>query len=420
MRSGMTLMSVMVAVALAGIVALAVARLLGNQSQTMSVVRLREQREELLKHYKNIVISGWDATRSGCTAEICARNGDLIIPTGGLYLADRLYDYNYTGGTANRWWKVSVVERPLFSGSVLQADNYAEPESLMAVEVKVEFIRKEHPVVNVRLAEHEEIVFLHHNTSGALDANSTQCESGHLTQQYRGPLPYAGPLYSGTGAIIQYDFESNYTKCSQVPLVNTRSCDNSAILGFFRDRRTGTLKEQLITGNPICGKGDETNPIAEIRHQTEKRTVQAINCEGSGYIEWMKDDEIPHCVYPFTYRQKRVAAESNIAPFNSRVYTLQQRDSVGGGELPGDPPNPASYSNFSCTVYRHHGIHAFKGSGQSGEVMQFVQPYVGSGTLQGPPGPPGPPGPTTGPPGPPGRRYCSCCCAGEVCPTPHP
>ena len=33
MRNGMTLMSVMVAVALAGIVALAVARLLGNQSK---------------------------------------------------------------------------------------------------------------------------------------------------------------------------------------------------------------------------------------------------------------------------------------------------------------------------------------------------------------------------------------------------
>ena len=113
MRNGMTLMSVMVAVALAGIVALAVARLLGNQSKTMSVVRLREQREELLKHYKNIVISGWDATRDGCSADICARNTDAIIPAGGLYLAEDLYDYEHLNpgrGTAGRWWKVSVTK----------------------------------------------------------------------------------------------------------------------------------------------------------------------------------------------------------------------------------------------------------------------------------------------------------------------
>ena len=107
MRSGMTLMSVMVAVALAGIVALAVARLLGNQSKTMAVVRLREQREELLKHYKNIVISGWDATRDSCGGDICDRGGNAIIPTGGLYLSDDLYAYN-NSGSSGQWWKVTA------------------------------------------------------------------------------------------------------------------------------------------------------------------------------------------------------------------------------------------------------------------------------------------------------------------------
>ena len=173
----------------------------------------------------------------------------------------------------------------------MQADNYAASEDLIAVEVKVEFIRKEHPVVNTKLADREEIVFLHHNTSGALNANSTQCVGGHLTQQYAGSLPYRGPLYSGPGGIIQYDFESNYTKCSQVPLVNSKSCGLGALLGFFRDRKTGTLKEQLIKGLPICSTSDFTDDIAQIRGSnssqrgttgTEKRTVKAIDCEGVG------------------------------------------------------------------------------------------------------------------------------------------
>ena len=73
--SGMTLMSVMVAIALAGIVAVTVARLLGTQSRTLSVIKLREQREHLLKHYKNIVVAGWDQTRSSCSGTICGRSG---------------------------------------------------------------------------------------------------------------------------------------------------------------------------------------------------------------------------------------------------------------------------------------------------------------------------------------------------------
>ena len=175
-RNGMTLMSVMVAVALAGVVALAVARLLGNQTKAMTVIRLREQRENLLKHYKNIVVSGWDATRESCGGAVCTRQRGVIIPGGGLYLADDLYDYNYTGGTAERWWHVTTERVDLSSGDILQADSYAAAEDMVAMRVKVDFRRKEHPLINFKLAPREEIVFLHHNTSTALDSNSTQCE----------------------------------------------------------------------------------------------------------------------------------------------------------------------------------------------------------------------------------------------------
>ena len=144
MRSGMTIMSVVVAASLAGIVALAIGRLIGGQAQTMTAVKLQEQRVTLLKHYKNIVVSGWDSTRSGCSGAICDRSGDVIIPYANgsaLYLADDLYEYNWTGGTAERWWKVSVdKDDSLLSGSVKQSDSYAKPEALVAVKVKVEFI----------------------------------------------------------------------------------------------------------------------------------------------------------------------------------------------------------------------------------------------------------------------------------------
>ena len=427
MRNGMTLMSVMVAVALAGIVALAVARLLGNQSKTMSVVRLREQREELLKHYKNIVISGWDATRDStqCSAPICARNTDVIIPTANgeaLYLAEDLYDYNYTGGTADRWWKVSVIKSFPSSGNILQADNYVKDETLIAVEVKVEFIRKEHPVVNTRLATRQEIVFLHHNTSGALSSNRTRCLGSHLTQQYEGHLSYRGPLYVGKGAIIQYDFTSNYTKCSQVPLVNVKKCPQGALLGFFRNRKTGSFKKQLISGNAICSTSDFADDIAQIRGSssaqrgtsgTEKRTVQAFNCEGSGYVEWMRDNEIPQCVtgYASGNDTRRVAGESVDAPFATQPFRLAKKTREPTATDCGNYTNTSAsafYTVDTCDVPRYEGIEKFD---ERGKVETYVKYYDDFSEIgpRGPRGPWGPQGLDDAPPGPPGLQRCNGC-----------
>lgn len=407
MRSGMTLMSVMVAVALAGIVALAVARLLGNQTKTMAVIRLREQREHLLKHYKNIVTSGWDATRSGCGGAICTRTSGVIIPgtygNGTLYLADNLYEYNYTGGTADRWWKVTAERVDLSSGGILQSDKYVASERMVAMRIKVDFVRKEHPLVNIKLASRDEIVFLHHNTSSALDSNSTQCDSGTHKTQLDGS---GGQLYSGIGALIQYDFISNYSKCSQVPLVkNGTTCNDNfeALLGFFRTTSAGALKDQLVTGKGICSIRDKDNALAEIRGMTEKRTVESQYCLKQGYIERMEPDEDPVCVEPNSGDEQRVAAYSvahkKTCDWFEKIFTIERRLTPGGNGT------PATYATLSdCAVYRYKGIHSFvpHGTPWGGERRAIVDYEDSHGAGVGPPGPTGNRGFNNGPTGPPG------------------
>ena len=384
MRSGMTIISVVVAASLAGIVALAIGRLIGSQAQTMTAIKLREQREELLKHYKHIVVSGWDATRGGsCSGVICDRSGNIVIPYANgsaLYLPDTdppptgsgLYDYGHTGGTADRWWKVTAHKKLIDSGSagrVLQADTYAQPDALIAMSVKVEFIRDEHPTVSTRLADSEEIVFLHHNTSGAVGSNDTDCKDGdHLTQ-----LRTSGgsALYSGTGAIVQYDFNSNYTKCSQVPLVvplvneATVAGTAGALIGFFRASGTGA---QLVTGNPIYSTKHHGSALAEISGSSEKRTVKAIDCSGRGYIKQINSNEEPVCVSPSGVTPERVAAQSvPLADWReleadggakvTKNFTVLRRRTPGGDGV------RATYSSATCPVERYKTIDSFNSDG---------------------------------------------------------
>ena len=462
MRNGMTLMSVMVAVALAGVVALAVARLLGNQTKAMTVIRLREQRENLLKHYKNIVVSGWDATRESCGGAVCTRQRGVIIPGGGLYLADDLYDYNYTGGTAERWWHVTTERVDLSSGDILQADSYAAAEDMVAMRVKVDFRRKEHPLINLRLASREEIVFLHHNTSSALDSNSTQCEGGHRTQ-----IDADGSaLYAGAGALTQYDFKSNYSKCSQVPLViNDTLCDNpfEALLGFFREDGTETLplRKQLVTGSGICSIRDKDSDRAEIRGKTEKRTVVAKDCRRQGYIQVIGVDEVPGCVSSANdpcpglmkrasdgiwveavmdddsgnCRAKEPDEVDDVVRDNQRVaarsvgckrdcdcfykaFTLKTRIDKGIDAAPAQYEIRYASDSNHCTVLRRKGVHSYVGfttwSGVRHALVDFEDSH---GAGQGPPGPRGELGEKNGPTGPPGPRGLSC---RRPCPTPTP
>ena len=372
MRGGMTIMSVVVAASLAGIVALAIGRLISGQAETMTAIKLREQREELLKHYKNIVVSGWDATRRGdCAGMICDRSKSVVIPLANgnaLYLANNLYDYNYTGGTADRWWKVSVEKNSPLGGSVLQADSYAETTPLVAVTVKVEFIRKEHPTVRTAIAKREEIVFLHHNTRAARDSDGTVCSLGtHQTQRDSS----GSALYHGVGGIVQYDFNSNYTKCSQVPLVNAESCTGSgALIGFFRKTST---PPQLITGNPICSTlHHNTTPAgfaaAAIRGNKQKRTVEAIDCRGRGYVKQIKPDEKPECVSPSGVAPQRVAAESRGEEFATKEFRILYRSSAGGNGVRAQYTlAPAS----NCVLSRPKAIESF--SATDGTVSGFIE-----------------------------------------------
>ena len=458
MRNGMTLMSVMVAVALAGIVALAVARLLGNQTKAMTVIRLREQREHLLKHYKNIVVSGWDATRESCGGAVCTRQRGVIIPGGGLYLADDLYDYNYTGGTAARWWHVTTERVDLSSGGILQSDRHAAPEDMVAMRVKVNFRRKEHPLINLRLAPREEIVFLHHNTSTALDSNSTQCEGGHRTQ-----VDASGSaLYVGAGALTQYDFISNYSKCSQVPLIiNDETCSSAgdnkfeALLGFFRGTAAGTLREQLVTGSGICSIRDRGSALAEIRGNTEKRTVPASDCRLLSYVGSIEADEVPECANSgasagacgFGWKidaitgvcrpllpgevddgggraDVRVAARS--VPCSDgcdcfhKHFTLKTRIVKGVDAAPPEYEIIDMNAPHACTVNRRKGINGFTTIGTHWPGMRH-EPLIdfedSHGVGRGPRGPQGERGYNNGPPGPPGPRGRSC---RRPCPTPTP
>ncbi len=141
-------MSVMVAVALSGIVAVAMMRLLTNQAQTMKALELRDQRLQLLRHYRDAITAGLLFTALGrCGAgNFCSANGGVLIPNSGLYLNDNLYDYGNTV-SSGKWWKVSAKRAP--------ASKYG---GQAAIELTVEFIHAQHPVVKTQLRPVTEVI----------------------------------------------------------------------------------------------------------------------------------------------------------------------------------------------------------------------------------------------------------------------
>ena len=273
------------------------------------------------------------------------------------------------------------------SGSVKQSDSYAKPEALVAVKVKVEFIRTEHPTVKHTLADREEIVFLHHNTAAAIGSNDTNCAADsrgsvhHLTQKDSS----GSALYHGAGGMVQYDLNSNYAKCSQVPLVNAEACTGSgALLGFFT-YSTGTPGQQLMTGTPICStKHHNTTPAgldsAGIRGGTEKRTVKAIDCSGSGYVKRIKNDEKPECV---SSSAPRVAAEHR-RPSEWRAEAVVTKNYTV--EYLADPGPPARYASTpnNCTITRYKAVKSFSAGDGSPDSSGKVSYLDYHNTLQVP------------------------------------
>ena len=143
-------MSVMVAVALSGIVAVAVTRLLTNQATTMKTLELREQRMQLLRHYRDAVNAGLFYTLLGrCGAgNFCGANGSVLIPSTGLYLSDNLYDYGNTA-SSGKWWKITARRAP--------ASKYA---GQAAVELTITFRHQQHPTVKTHLKPVTEVILL--------------------------------------------------------------------------------------------------------------------------------------------------------------------------------------------------------------------------------------------------------------------
>ena len=143
-------MSVMVAVALSGIVAMAVTQLLSNQAKTMKLIELREERSRLLRHYRDAISAGLLQTIIGrCgSGNFCGANGSVIIPSSGLYLSDNLYDYGNTD-SSDKWWKISA--------------GYAPPSKYAgqtAIELTVEFLPQHHPTVSTQFKPQTEVIIL--------------------------------------------------------------------------------------------------------------------------------------------------------------------------------------------------------------------------------------------------------------------
>lgn len=238
-------------------------------------------------------------------------------------------------------------------------------------------------------------------------------------------------------------------------VINAETCGSGsagdhrfeALLGFFRG--TGNpVAEKLVTGSGICSIRDHSNIRAEIRGSTEKRTVEVIDCRQKGYVELIGTDEKPECVtgatrlcpvgeiydYALTPPRcrplqpgetdnaardtERVAAHS-VPPtvgcdVFKRVYTLKRRITAGG-----DGGTATYATRADCHVWRHKGIHAFKGFDEywTGMRESLVAFNNAVGTVRGPKGPQGEPGSNNGPQGPRGPRGRTC---RSPCPTPTP
>ncbi|MDE3268733.1 MAG: hypothetical protein OYH77_00435 [Pseudomonadota bacterium] len=284
--TGVTITSVLVATALAGIVSAVVAQLLTNQSKVMRTLSLRAERENLLKHYRDTLISGWDQTlTAGCSSGIHDRAGNVKVPPSGLTVkSDDLYS---SSSVSDGWWKVSF-DCGATAGTMFASDKYEtthgsgmHSETHHKVTLKVEFLKDEHPHINTALRTRQETFYMHQQKRLATDTDC-RIESNRTRENYYKPdVDQARALglitgdkyslYKGEGAVIQYDFNTNYTKCSQVPLVRRGSCaPDAAIIGFWGTMEAGS-GFPYVYGQYVCshdgGTGMPTpDPVSGIRY----------------------------------------------------------------------------------------------------------------------------------------------------------
>ena len=237
-EGGVTITSVLVAMVLLGIISVSVIQMFDNQTKAMRMMGLLEKRALILKHYSEILVSGWDNTKqnnsslSGAIAVYNRNSSTAVIPSTGLYLGRDLYTAN-----ANGWWQVTATGATLTGVPINSVT-----ETLISVTLKVTFDPAKHPEVKTKLAAQEQVVFFHHNVR---DTN-THCNASNDNK-----------------AITQYDFISNFKKCSTWPLIRiSQSTGSTALLGFDATYFTAANKYQLhtkyggVTAQPVtCTNG---------------------------------------------------------------------------------------------------------------------------------------------------------------------
>ena len=279
-EKGMTLMSVLVATALSGIIGLIVIRLMGNQAEAMLVLKLREEREILLKHYRQVVIGGWEKTMAssanptGENASIRDTNPDNTTHIGKdafpLLLKENLYKHDADG-----WWEVSAtVGTSGTAGQIKHSDAHdthgtrgLHREQNYTVTLSVSFKPSKHPVVSANLATRRELLYMGYRWQqtrqkgcGSYDHSIQSEREGRLSRiDTRGGTPE--PIYHPDfqGAVVSYSFHSNYIKCSQVPLVLKVECPKVGAMLGFESWGTGATRQRYyrtgrgyVTGRLAC------------------------------------------------------------------------------------------------------------------------------------------------------------------------
>ena len=251
---GMTLMSVLVATALSAVIGLMVIRLMVNQSEAMLMISLSEEREILVKHYRQVVIGGWDRTM-GSGAGIAYTRTGRAFP---FSLGENLYNPLASG---SGWWEIDATIGSTASGKIQHSDAYDSSGRGLATEqnytvtLKVDFDPTKHPVASMDIATREEIIYMGYRWQQTKQSGCGSDSATALTRRdTTGGTPKTIYHPNSQGAVVSYSFHSNYVKCSQVPLVsNASECSRvSAILGF-ESRGTGT------TDNPFYRRAHSTN-----------------------------------------------------------------------------------------------------------------------------------------------------------------
>ena len=294
-KSGVTLTSVVVAVALSGVLSLVAAQLFKSQRSAMATLGIMEARSTILKHYEGVLVAGWDQTRKSNSTLTGALNvyyrssSTPLIPSTGLYLGDDIYTSD-----SNGWWKVTATGATL-TGAPINSLTAA----LVSVTLKVEFDPSRHPYLKTELSAKERVVFFHHNVT------STATECGDHK------------------AIIQYDFISNFHVCSTWPLVKISQSSGSgdALVGFDPAQFTAANKYQLHT-------------------KYEGTTASPINCGPNGFISSISNTGVITC------SPKSTASTIGLTQCSSYVNSLSESGVVCDSGPPG--PTGPDGSPASC------------------------------------------------------------------------